>query len=79
MPPDADPDNDKPAPKPPTESLAQWLGLNRPALAVLVVIGCMGLSEEVWSSYLSLHLADASGSILKAVYYIGWIDRKSVV
>ena len=73
MQPDADPDTDKPAPKPPKESLAQWLGLNRPALAVLVVIGCMGLSEEVWSSYLSLHLADASGSILKAVYYIGWI------
>ena len=67
------PDPATPAPKPPRETAAQWLGLNRPALAVLVVIGCMGLSEEVWSSYLALHLADTSGSILKAVHYIGWI------
>ncbi|MFO1329171.1 MAG: MFS transporter [Rubrivivax sp.] len=57
----------------PRETAAQWLGLSRAALAVLVVIFCLGLSEEVWSSYLSLHLADASGSIRQAAVYVGLI------
>jgi hypothetical protein len=42
----------------PRESLASWLGLNRATLAILAVIGCLGLSEEVWSHFLALHLAD---------------------
>ena len=55
------------------DTAAQWLGLNRPTLAVLVVIGCLGLSEEIWASYLSLHLADKAGSVLEAARYVGWI------
>ncbi len=56
---------------------ADWLGLNRPALAILAVIGCLGLSEEIWSNFLSLHLrdqataADAAGAVLEAATYIG--------
>jgi MFS family permease len=48
---------------------ADWLGLNRATLAVLAVIGCLGLSEEIWSNFLSLHLRDqaAAGDPLKAV------------
>jgi hypothetical protein len=34
---------------------ADWLGLNRATVAVLTVIGFLGLSEEVWSPFLSLH------------------------
>lgn len=52
---------------------AQWLGLNRATLAVLVVVGCLGLSEEVWSSYLSLHLADTAGTVRAATRYVGLI------
>jgi hypothetical protein len=61
------------------ESVASWLGLNRATVAVLVVIGCLGLSEEVWSNFLSLylkdrltvlHVADAVGT---AAVYVGII------
>ncbi|WP_395702161.1 MFS transporter [Aquabacterium sp.] len=52
-------------------ALADWFGLNRATLAVLVVVGCLGLSEEIWSSYLSLHLADRAGSIARAVELVG--------
>jgi len=52
---------------------AQWLGLNRPTLALLAVIGCLGLSEEIWASYLSLHLADRAGSLAQAAGFIGLI------
>jgi MFS family permease len=55
------------------ETAAQWLGLNRATLAVLAVIGCLGLSEEIWASYLALHLANETASVLKAVQYIGVI------
>jgi len=55
------------------ETAAQWLGINRATLAVLVVIGCLGLSEEIWASYLSLHLANETASVLKAAQYVGVI------
>lgn len=67
----APPGPDTPVPR--RESAAQWLGLNRATMAVLVVIGCLGLSEEIWSSYLSLHMADAAGSIRQAAIYVGLI------
>lgn len=59
--------------------MASWLGLNRATLAVLVVIGCLGLSEEVWSNFLSLHLKDraaavnAMTAVATAAMYIGFI------
>jgi hypothetical protein len=65
-----------PAPK---ESIAGWLGLNRATVAVLVVIGCLGLSEEVWSNFLSLHLKDraaavgAMNAVTTAAVYMGVI------
>lgn len=61
---------DQPAPK---ETAAQWLGLNRATLGVLAMIGCLGLSEEIWATYLSLHLAQQTASVLKAAQYIGVI------
>ncbi len=60
-------------PPPPQETLAQWLGINRATLAVLAVIGCLGLSEEIWASYLALHLAEQTSSVLKAAQYMGVI------
>ncbi len=61
--------------------LADWLGLNRAALSVLVVIGCLGLAEELWSNFLALHLrdesaargADAAQAVATAVLYVGAI------
>jgi MFS family permease len=58
---------------PARESLAQSLGLNRATVAVLVVISCLGLSEEIWSNFLSLHLRDETESVLKAARYVGII------
>ena len=61
------------------ERAADWLGLNRATLAVLAVIGCLGLSEELWSNFLSLHLKDqaaakdASRAVFTAVTYMGVI------
>lgn len=61
------------------ERAADWLGLNRSTLAVLVVIGCLGLSEELWSNFLALHLRDqaaASGAtraVVTAAAYMGVI------
>ncbi len=53
--------------------MASWLGLNRPTLAVLVVIGCLGLSEEIWSNFLSLYFKDLTGVVYKAAAFIGVI------
>lgn len=59
--------------------LADWFGLNRAAVAVLAVIGFLGLSEELWSNFLSLHLrreaasAGAESAVLTAVAYMGAI------
>jgi len=47
-----------------SESLASWLGLNRSTLAVLVVIGGLGLAEEVWKPFMPLHLKDAARQLL---------------
>ena len=69
----------RPEPAPARETVAQWLGLNRATLAVLAVIGCLGLSEEIWANFLSLHLKDRAaathpvGAVLEAVKYIGII------
>jgi hypothetical protein len=59
--------------------IADWLGLNRATLAVLAVIGCLGLSEELWSNFLSLHLRDqtaaagAAHAVASAAIYMGFI------
>ena len=55
------------------ETAAQWLGLNRATVAVLVVIACLGLSEEIWTQFLSVYLADLTGAVLKAAAYVGVI------
>lgn len=58
---------------------ADWLGLNRASLGVLAVIGCLGLSEELWSNFLSLHLRDQAASagaahaVASAAVYMGFI------
>ena len=63
-----------------TSRAADWLGLNRATLAVLAVIGCLGLSEEVWSNFLSLHLKDQMATpdplkaIVSAALYAGFIS-----
>lgn len=60
-------------------AVADWLGLNRATLAVLVVIGCLGLSEELWSSFLPIHLrnqaaaAGAAHAVASAALYMGVI------
>jgi len=59
---------------PPRESVASWLGLNRATLAVLAVIGCLGLSEEIWSNFLSLYFKDLTGAVLKAAAFIGIVS-----
>lgn len=53
--------------------MASWLGLNRATLAVLIVIGCLGLSEEIWSNFLSLYFKDLTGVVYKAAAFIGVI------
>ena len=56
------------------------MGLNRATLAVLAVIGCLGLSEEIWSTFLSLHLRDQTAAsdpargIATAAIYVGVIS-----
>jgi MFS family permease len=60
------------------ETAAQWLGLNRATVGVLVAIFCMGLSEEVWASFLALHLADKT-SVLEAAKFMGWIGFAQAV
>jgi MFS family permease len=52
-------------------SAAGWLGINRAMMAVLVVTGGLGLSEEIWRNFLSLHLKDSAGSVLEAAKYMG--------
>lgn len=60
-------------------AVADWLGLNRATLGVLAVIGCLGLSEELWSNFLSLHLRDqvaaagAAHAVAAAAVYMGVI------
>ena len=60
-------------------AIADWFGINRATLAVLSVIGFLGLSEELWSNFLSLHLQDkaaakdATNAVFTAVKYMGLI------
>ena len=47
---------------------------------MLAVIGCLGLSEEIWSTFLSLHLRDQTASpdstraVTTAAIYVGIIS-----
>ena len=58
-----------------------YFGLTRSAVGVLAVIGCLGLAEELWSNFLSLHLkdrasVDAAGeaaAVVEAAFYMGVI------
>jgi hypothetical protein len=54
-------------------AIADWFGLNRATLAVLSVIGFLGLSEELWSNFLSLHLKDQTKELSTAVMWMGLI------
>ena len=62
-----------------SSALADWFGLNRATVAVLSVIGFLGLSEELWSNFLALHLKDqaaakdATNAVHTAVIYMGLI------
>src|SRR6185295_7452282 len=62
------------------ETVAQWFGLNRATVAVLVVIGCLGLSEEIWTNFLGFHLKDLAlvasphAALLEAVMLTGIIS-----
>jgi MFS family permease len=64
----------------PKETIAQWFGLNRATVAVLVVIGCLGLSEEVWRNFLPFHIKDLvrttspQAAVLAAVTLTGIIS-----
>jgi len=53
---------------------AGWLGVNRASLGVLVVIGGLGLSEEIWRNFLAIHLKESvrgMDQVLKAAKYMG--------
>ncbi|HEY3323957.1 MAG TPA: MFS transporter [Planctomycetota bacterium] len=53
------------------ESVAGWLGLNRAMVAVLIAIAGLGLSEEVWRSFLGVQLykkGDLDGLLYMAIY-----------
>ena len=60
-----------------TESMAGWLGINRATLAVLIVIGGLGLSEEIWRNFLAIQLKDSvtgvnqADQVLNAAKYMG--------
>jgi MFS family permease len=60
--------------------IADWLGLNRAAAAVLVVIGGLGLAEEIWANFVSLYIRDHSraaragdpaGAVVEAALVMG--------
>ena len=55
-------------------SLGAWLGINRSSLAVLIIIGGLGLSEEIWRNFLAVYLKDTATGIdqvLSAAKYMG--------
>ena len=63
-------------------SFRESLGLTRAAVAVLAVIGCLGLAEEIWANFLALHLraqsgaaeaGDQTGAVAEAAFYMGVI------
>jgi MFS family permease len=51
--------------------LAQWLGINRSTLAVLAVVGGLGLSEELWRNFLAIYLNVRTGDVTRAVGFMG--------
>lgn len=50
---------------------AAWLGINRATLAVLVVVGGLGLSEEIWRNFLAIHLNVRVGDVARAAGFVG--------
>lgn len=58
----------------PKESVANWFGINRATLAVLVAIGGLGLSEEIWRSYFGIHLKSKTGDILQLAVYAVFVN-----
>jgi MFS family permease len=50
---------------------AASLGLNRSTLAVLIVVGGLGLSEELWRNFLAVYLNVRTGDVARAVGYMG--------
>src|SRR4051812_44052458 len=55
----------------PHDNLADWLGINRATLAVLIAIGGLGLSEEIWRNFFGPEMKRATGTILDAALYVG--------
>jgi MFS family permease len=57
--------------------VADWFGLNRATVSVLVVISCLGLSEEIWANFFGLHLQElaeklnTANPLITAVMYVG--------
>lgn len=51
--------------------LGDWLGLNRATLAVLIVVGGLGLSEELWRNFLGVYLNVRTGDVARTVGYLG--------
>lgn len=51
--------------------LADWLGINRATLGVLLVVGGLGLSEEIWRNFLAIYLNVRTGDLTRAVAYVG--------
>lgn len=47
-----------------------WLGINRSTLAVLAVVGGLGLSEELWRNFLAIHLNLRTGDLARTVGYM---------
>jgi len=50
---------------------AAWLGINRATLAVLVVVGGLGLSEEIWQNFLAIYLNIQTGDVARAAGFVG--------
>lgn len=50
---------------------AAWLGINRATLAVLVVVGGLGLSEEIWRNFLAIYLNIRTGDVARAAGFVG--------
>lgn len=68
------PSPDQPADDSRLKRAAGWFGLNRATIAVLVVIGGLGMSEEVWRNFLAIHLKETStglDQVLAAARFMG--------
>ena len=50
-------------------ALADWLGLNRASVGVLIALGGLGLAEELWRPFLPLYLKKQTGDPLNALWY----------